>query len=398
MLARQPFYAEAGGQVSDRGWICGQGWRVEVQEVLQPLEGLQLLRGEVLEGRAQAGAARAIVDAERRAAITRNHTATHLLHAALREVLGTHVQQRGSLVAPERLRFDFTHGERVGDDSLRTVEALVSRQILANGAVRAAESSLEEARRAGAMALFGEKYSERVRTIAIARAAANGERFSYELCGGLHVGSTAEIGPFALISEGSVSAGIRRVEALTGAAAHRHFAQSRRLLGEAASALGASGERLPERIQALQDELARRKRRNAELERALAHQQFAARLSGLETIGEISALLAQLPDTPLATLREMADWFRAREGSGVLVLGSAQDGRAQLLAAVSDDLIARGLHAGQLIRAIAPSVGGGGGGRPNLAQAGGRDSAGIPQALAEARDYLANFALNTTAG
>ena len=391
VLARQPFYAEAGGQVSDHGWIRGDGWVVEVQEVLRAPGNLMLLRGEVIEGQPQPGPVTARVDDKRRAAITRNHTATHLLHAALREVLGSHVQQRGSLVAPERLRFDFTHGERVGSAELREIEAMVNANILANGEVCATLKTLEEARREGAMALFGEKYGEEVRTIAIS--GANGERFSYELCGGLHVAQTAEIGPFALSSEGSVSAGVRRVEALTGVAAHAYFAQSRRQLEEAAAALGAPGDRLTERITALQDELSQRKQRNTELERALAQQQFRVRLAQLETIGEIPALVTQFNGTPMATLREMADWFRTQYKSGVLVLGSTHDGKPQLLATVSDDLQAQGLHAGQLIRAIAPSIAGGGGGRPGMAQAGGADPAGIPTALAEARRYLAEFPL-----
>ena len=209
----------------------------------------------------------------------------------------------------------------------------------------------------------------------------------------MHVAQTAEIGPFALISEGSVSAGVRRVEALTGSAAHVYFAQSRRQLEEAAAALGAPSDRLPERITALQDELSQRKQRNTDLERALAQQQFQARLAQLETISGIPALVTQFNGTPMATLREMADWFRAQYSSGVLVLGSAHEGKPQLLATVSDDLQAQGLHAGQLIRAIAPSIGGGGGGRPGMAQAGGADPAGIPAALAEARRYLAEFSI-----
>ena len=391
VLARQPFYAEAGGQVSDHGWIRGDGWLVEVQEVLRAPGNLMLLRGEVLEGQPQPGPVRAEIDSERRAAITRNHTATHLLHAALRLVLGNHVQQRGSLVAPDRLRFDFTHGERVSSAEIREIEAMVNAAILANGQVCATHKTLEEARREGAMALFGEKYGGEVRTIAVS--GANGKRFSYELCGGLHVAQTAEIGPFALISEGSVSAGVRRVEALTGKVAYDYFADKRQQLEEVAKTLGTISYHLTDRIQALQEELSQHKQRNTELERALAKQQFQARLAQRETISGILALVTQFNGTPMATLREMADWFRTQYSSGVLVLGSAHEGKPQLLATVSDDLQAQGLHAGQLIRAIAPSIGGGGGGRPGMAQAGGADPAGIPAALAEARRYLAEFSI-----
>ncbi|MCY3935578.1 MAG: alanine--tRNA ligase [Chloroflexi bacterium] len=391
LLARQPFYAEAGGQVSDRGTLIGDGWQVAVQEVLRPLDDWTLLRGEVIEGQTQAGPITAIVDGPRRRSIIRNHTATHLLHAALRKVLGEHVQQRGSLVAPDRLRFDFTHGERLHSEILREVERIVNQHILANDRVTAAQRPLEEARCDGAMALFGEKYGEEVRTIAITDSA--GARFSYELCGGLHVTQTAEIGPFVLISEGSVSAGVRRVEALTGSAALQYIRETRDQLQQAAETLAVPADRIPERLQSLQQELAQLKRRNSELERSLAQQQFREQLLRLEDIGPIPALITQFDGTPMATMREMADWFRAHHPSGVLILGSVYDGKPQLLATVSDDWQARGLQAGQLMRAIAPNIGGGGGGRPGMAQAGGSNPVGIVQALEEARCYLADFPL-----
>ena len=392
VVARLPFYAEAGGQVGDCGLLRGESWLFAVQEVLRPLAGLLLLRGEILAGQPRLGPARAEVDAKRRAAITRNHTATHLLHAALRVELGDHVQQRGSLVAPDRLRFDFTHDGHLSDRELRSVEAAVNRAILANWPVSAANDTLERARRAGALALFGEKYGEEVRTI---RIGANDQPYSYELCGGLHVSRTAEIGPFLLSSEGSVSAGVRRVEALTGAAANDYIAQHRVNLEAAASALGTPSEQLPERVVALQEEMAQLRQRNATLERALARQQFQTRLAEMETVCEIPVLLTEINGIPTATMREMADWFREQVDSGVLVIGNRMDGKPQLLAAVSDDLQVRGLTANALIRAIAPKIGGGGGGRPGLAQAGGKDSAGIPAALASARRYLAEITLNT---
>ena len=393
LLARQPFYAEAGGQVSDQGKIIGEGWQVEVQEVLRPLDDWTLLHGEVIEGQPRTGSVTAVIDAERRKSITRNHTATHLLHAALRQVLGDHVQQRGSLVAPDRLRFDFTHGEGLSNATLGQVERIVNQHILANGRVTACQRSLEEARRDGAMALFGEKYGEEVRTVAITGLA--GARFSYELCGGLHVTQTAEIGPFALISEGSVSAGVRRVEALTGSVALQYIREARDRLHQVAEALAVQEERIPDRLQSLQRELSQLKRRNSELERSLAQQQFREQLHRLEEIGPIPALITQFDGTPMATMREMADWFRAHHPSGILILGSVYDGKPQLLATVSDDWQARGLQAGQLIRTIAPSIGGGGGGRPGMAQAGGSNPVGIAQALEEARRYLADFPLSS---
>ena len=388
VLARAGFYVEAGGQVSDSGTIAGDGWLVEVEAMKQPLSGLVIHVGEVVEGNPAVGdKATTQVDAVRRRDITRNHTATHLLHAALRNQLGSHVQQRGSLVAPDRLRFDFAHPEKLSDEQLAAVAAEISGAILQNYPVRANSKSLEAARAEGAMALFGEKYGETVRTVVIG---AGDERYSYELCGGIHVQRTAEIGGFVFTSEGSVSAGIRRVEALTGGAANAYLQAQLGLLTAIGRQLGAPPELATNRIRGLQAELGDARREIETLQRKLARHRFNRMIErDLESLNGVQALVAKLDNTPMDTMREMADWFRNRVDKGVMALASDVNGRPQIVVAVSDALVKDGLRAGDLIKPIARIVGGGGGGRPQMAQAGGVDSSKIPEALAAARDLIA---------
>jgi alanyl-tRNA synthetase len=386
VLGQTPFYVEAGGQVSDTGTISGEGWLIEVEDTRRPIAGLIVHIGEVVEGTPSEGdEATAEVDAARRADITRNHTGTHLLHAALRHHLGTQVQQRGSLVAPDRLRFDFVHDEKVTDEQLKAIEKEINDIILANYRVIAQEKPLKQAQQEGAMALFGEKYGERVRTISIVQ---NGSRYSYELCGGVHVKETAEIGSFIFVSEGSVSAGVRRVEALTGRGAVDFVQQQLDALGRIAGELGTTPEYAVQRVAALQGELSASKKQIAQLHRELARASFERMIGSLETINGVQTLIAQVNDVPMDTLREMSDWFRGKVKSGVMVVGSVVDSRPQLVVAVTDDLTKKGYHAGNLIKQIAAVVGGGGGGKPTMAQAGGRDVSKLPAALDEARQLL----------
>jgi len=388
VLSETHFYVEAGGQVSDTGTITGDGWVLEVEELKQPVSGLIIHIGEVVEGVPALGdIATAQVDLARRKDITRNHTATHLLHAALRNQLGAHVQQRGSLVAPDRLRFDFSHPEKLTDEELATVAAEISGAILKNYPVTDANKSLEQARREGAMALFGEKYSDTVRTVVIAD---GDDRYSYELCGGIHVKRTAEIGGFVFTSEGSVSAGIRRVEALTGEAANTYLQGQMSALNAIAHQLGTVPALAASRISGLQAELGEARREIEDLQRKLARDSFNRMIEGeLESLNGVQALLAELDNTPMETMREMTDWFRNRVDKGVMVLASDINGRPQIVVAVSDALVKDGIRAGDLIKPIARIVGGGGGGRPQMAQAGGLDSGKIPDALEAARDLIA---------
>jgi alanyl-tRNA synthetase len=360
---------------------------IEVEDTRRPVGGLIIHLGEIVEGTPKAGnPARAEVDTTRRGDITRNHTGTHLLHAALRNRLGTHVQQRGSLVAPDRLRFDFAHDQKVSDEELTDIEKQVNEIVLANYPVKAEEKSLTQAKAEGAMALFGEKYGDRVRTITIAQ---NGNRYSYELCGGVHVGETAEIGPFIIVSEGSVSAGIRRVEALTGRGAVDYIQDKLDTLGQIAHRLGSTPDEAANRVESLQAELAASKKQIEKLQREIARSQFNAMVNNLEDIKGVPSLIAQMDGMSMDSLREVSDWFRNKVKSGVLVLGSTADDRPQLLVTVSDDLTKKGLHAGNLVKEMASIVGGGGGGRPNMAQAGGKDVEKLPDALNTARELIA---------
>ncbi len=382
VIAHTPFYVEAGGQVSDTGAILGHQntWRFEVEDVRRPIGGLIVHIGEVVEGTPGVGQdAIPLIDAERRAAIRRNHTATHLLHAQLRAVLGTHVQQRGSLVAPDRLRFDFSHPTALTQEQITQITLGVNRAILENMAVVAVEKSLQTARREGAMALFGEKYGETVRTITVGDPQ---DRFSYELCGGTHVDETAQIGAFVIVSEGSVSAGVRRIEAVTGLGAIDLIIRSQHTLGQAIALLGGSADALPERIHSLQEEIQAARREIAQLRRDMARYEFKALLGNVQTVNGVPVLAAHVGETTPETLREMTDWFRDQHRSGIVALGTVIKDRPQLVVAVTDDLIKRGLHAGKLIGKVAQAVGGGGGGRPNLAQAGGKDASKLDEALA----------------
>ena len=322
----------------------------------------------------------------RRLNIIRNHTATHLLHTALRNNLGSHVQQKGSLVAPDRLRFDFSHPQKVADAELATITTEINTAILDNYRVSAEQKSLDQARKEGAMALFGEKYGDTVRTVVIEN---DDDRYSYELCGGVHVRETAEIGSFVFSAESSVSAGIRRVEALTGFAAHQYVQDRMGLLEQIAQHLGATTETAVGRISSLQADLGEARRAIDGLRRKLAKDDFDKMLNEqLESANGKQALVAQLDAVPPETMREMTDWFRNRVDKGVMVLASEVGGKPHIVVAVTDPLVKAGIRAGDLIKPIARIVGGGGGGRPQMAQAGGTDSSKIAAALAHARDLI----------
>jgi alanyl-tRNA synthetase len=388
VLDGTPFYVEAGGQVSDTGVIEGHGWTIDIEDARQPVGGLIVHLGEVVEGQPVVGAEATItVDGERRLDVQRNHTATHLLHAQLRAVLGSHVQQRGSLVAPDRLRFDFSHDQPVTPDELDAITRNVNEAILVNMPVLDEWKTLDAAKSEGAMALFGEKYGDRVRTINIWQDTKH--RYSYELCGGNHVQQTGVIGPFVITSEGSIAQGIRRIEALTGHGAEAYIRRCLHRLRETAGRLGTTLEDVPVRIETLQDELKAQLHENARLRRRVARLEFEDLMHNTREIAGVSVLVARVDPTAADTLREMTDWFRDRVKSGVVVLGMVADnGRPQLIAAATKDLTKR-IHAGNIIKAAAQIVGGGGGGRPDMAQAGGKDPARLDEALQHAADLIA---------
>ncbi|MGH7416787.1 MAG: DHHA1 domain-containing protein, partial [Candidatus Rokuibacteriota bacterium] len=308
----------------------------------------------------------------------------HLLHAALRKVLGTHVGQAGSLVAPDHLRFDFSHGASLKDSEVEDVEGLVNEQVQANIVVSPAEMDLQEALRSGAMALFGEKYGDRVRVIRIGD-------FSTELCGGTHLDATGQIGLFKVTDEGAVASGVRRIEAVTGEAALAHVGREEAALRESAGLLKIPPLELPRRLAALLADQKRLEKQVAQLETKLARNQAQDLASTAKTVAGVSVLAARLDGLDPDGLRSVVDTLRDRLPSGVIVLGSATDDKVSLIAAVSKDLMKR-FPAGRLVQEIARMVGGGGGGRPDLAQAGGKDASKLDEALGAVAGWVERMA------
>ena len=376
-LEESPFYPEGGGQVSDSGLVRADDGELEVVDVYRVGDDQAIrLRGAGLDASAPV---RAEVAHATRNATMRNHTATHLLHAALRERLGTHVRQAGSAVRPDKLRFDFTHGAALAPAELRDVEDRVNEWIKSSRPVRAMEMGRAEAEALGAMALFGEKYGDWVRVIEV-------EDVSRELCGGTHVASSAEVGIFAILSEGSSAANVRRVEALTGPAAIDWFRSRSVALDEAASVLGASeavagARRAAERLAELEARLSETAGREAG-EEADALVGAADDVDGVKVVAARSGVADQ------QALMNLADRVRSKLGEAAVVLGSA-NGKVTLVAMMSDGVVARGLSAAEVVQEAAAVVGGGGGGRANVAQAGGRDTSRLDEALAAARTAIA---------
>jgi len=388
LLPETWFYVESGGQVSDTGQIVSandKGWAIEVTGMRKPAAGVIVHVGQVVKGEPQVGDQAFVrVDEDRRIQIMRNHTATHLLHAALHDVLGDHARQAGSLVAPDRLRFDFNHPEPMTREEILAVEAQVNHAILANYELRITQKPLQEAIEEGAMALFGEKYSAVVRTISIGKQ----ETFSYELCGGTHVDETGDIGLFLITYEGSIAAGVRRIEAVTGWRAYELARERMNTLDEANRFLGTAPGELVQKIKNMAETIATAEKVLEKLRTQVVAGAFDEKLDEAEEIEGVLVLKAILPNADMDVLREMADKFRKKHGSGVVVLASEKDGKPLLIAAVTDDLVIRGLHAGNLIKKVAAVVGGGGGGRPTLAQAGGKDATELSEALDQVSAYL----------
>jgi alanyl-tRNA synthetase len=374
MLRENPFYAESGGQVSDRGVITGDGWKIDVDEVRR-IDGKLTAIGKA-EGSVTTGKATAVVPRAARLDTERNHTATHLLHAALRQVLGEHVHQAGSLVAPDRLRFDFTHHGPLSDDELHEIEDIVNRGILAAIPLDIRQKPYAEAVATGAMALFGEKYGDVVRVVSIPGVSA-------ELCGGTHVRNTAEITLFQVVSETGVAAGVRRIEAVTGPRAYELVSARRKTLETVADLLKASPVAIERRLQSLLDE---RRSLEKKLEEALR----SGGASGVQQLIDhatqvdgVTVLAAAVPAMDMKSLQALGDAVREKIGSGVAVLSASfGDGKNALLGIVTDDLREKGLRADEIIRDVAAVVGGRGGGKPHMAQAGVPDGDKLPDALA----------------
>jgi len=387
------FYVESGGQASDTGFIAAYppgedepAWEIAVQEARRPVPGLIVHAGVVKQGRPRVGdSVWVIVDDERRMDIARNHTATHLLHSELRYVLGEHVQQAGSLVTPDRLRFDFTHPTMLTEDELDLVTRSVNDAILLNYPVEIVEERYRQAVSEGVIALFGEKYGDVVRVVRIGWP---GEPFSQELCGGTHLNDTGEIGLFHIVSEEGVGAGMRRIEAVTGRVAVDLVERQLGVLRRTAAYLGFSPDEVDRKVLGLLDELQSARKEVTSLQEQLARREFEMMLDQVQSVAGVSLLSARVTAPSMEVLREMTDWFRDRLGSGVVVLGVVLSGRPALVAAVTPDLVERGVDATRLVRGMARIVGGGGGGKPTMAQAGGRDPSRLDDALRLAPQML----------
>ncbi|MDY0974925.1 alanine--tRNA ligase [Massilia sp. CFBP9012] len=374
VLDTTPFYAESGGQVGDQGVIGTGGVQFDVEDTLKIQADVFGHHGVLREGSLKVGdTVDAQVDTVKRGRTIRNHSATHLMHKALREVLGSHVQQKGSLVDPDKTRFDFSHPQALTADEIAQVEAIVNREILENHPTQSHNMSFDDAVKHGAMALFGEKYGDTVRVLDIGT--------SKELCGGVHVTRTGDIGLFKIVSEGGVAAGIRRVEAVTGEGALALVQSINRKLVEAAGALKTSPDELTARIAQVQDQVKTLEKEVAALKSKLAAGQGDELLGKAVDVNGIKVLAATMEGADVATLREAMDKLKDKLGTAAIVLASVVDGKVSLIAGVTKDATGK-VKAGELVNFVAQQVGGKGGGRPDMAQAGGTDPSGLPAALA----------------
>ncbi len=382
IVPETPFYATMGGQIGDTGLISTANGEFAVEDTIKLKGGKIGHVGHMTAGMIKTGEKVTLtVDANRRSRICQNHSATHLLQKALREVLGTHVEQKGSYQDADRTRFDFSHFSAMTEEEIAKVEALVNQKISEGLDVTTAIMSIDDAKKSGAMALFGEKYGDTVRVVKMGD-------FSTELCGGTHVSNTSTISAFKILSESGVAAGTRRIEAITGPAVFEYYADLEKKLNASAALLKCKPAEVEEKIAHLQKQL---KETNSELESLKAKAAQAAVGDVMDSVVEVNGvklLATSVSGVDMNGLRDLGDDMKNKLGQGVVVLASDMDGKVNLVVMVTDDAQAKGAHAGNIVKAIAPKVGGGGGGRPNMAQAGGKNPAGIADALAEAKTVL----------
>jgi len=386
LLDTTPFYAESGGQIGDRGTITGEGFVIEVVNVTKAPHGQTLHHAVVVEGVAKVNAAvTAQVNKAVREDVVKNHTATHLLHKALKEVLGDHVNQAGSLVEGERLRFDFSHFGSITAEELVDIERRVNEQIWLGTPVVIEQKKIDEAKAMGAMALFGEKYGDVVRVVQVGK-------YSIELCGGCHVNNTSEIGLFKLLSESGIGSGVRRIEAVTGKQAYLYYESQLDLLKQAATQLKTNVADVPKRIDALNGQVKELMRDNESLQNKLSHIEAGSLLDAVVKVGEVSILTAKVNASNMEALRSIVDELKTKLPTSVIVLGAAADDKVNLAAAVSQDLVKKGFHAGKIIKEAAQLCGGNGGGRPDMAQAGGKEVEKLDDALKLAQELVVSQA------
>lgn len=375
VLDSTPFYAESGGQAGDVGCITMGDAVVDIQDTRKTTDGRYLHTGVVRTGAIQVGdKVLATVDADTRKATARNHTVTHLLHKALKEVLGDHVAQAGSMVTPERLRFDFTHFSAITAEQLADIENRVNKQILADGKVSTQVLDVEEARKTGAMALFGEKYGSHVRVVSVAD-------YSRELCGGTHLEAAGEAGLVKILGENGIASGVRRIEAVTGLNALRYYQEREMLLKDISGAVKTNPEDAVRRIDALNDELKQLKKEMEQLNAKMVSSSTDSLIGSAPVVKGVKILAADLPGLDMNALRSAADSLKAKLEKGVVILTSAKDDKVNLIVSATKAAVEAGIHSGNIVRDAAKAIGGGGGGRPDMAQAGGKDAAGIPVAL-----------------
>lgn len=381
ILDKTPFYAESGGQVADRGTLTADGLKVSVLDVQKAPNKQNLHRVVIEEGTLKTNdEVHARVFAKERLHTTRNHTATHLLHQALKDVLGEHVNQAGSLVAPDRLRFDFSHFGQVTEEELERIEKIVNDKIWSSLPVTIDYKPLEEAKAMGAIALFGEKYEDIVRVVNI-------DGYSIELCGGCHVPNTSAIGLFVIVSETGIGAGTRRIEALTGEKAYEYLLERMSILKEAATKLKATIQDVPKRIDALYQEIKDLQRENESLKAKLGHLEAGELLNKVTEINGVKVLSSKVQVADPGHLRNLLDELKQKIGSGVILLGTVTNDKVQMIAGVTKDLTDK-FHAGKLVKEAAKICGGGGGGRPDMAQAGGKNPGKLDEALEYAKDWV----------
>jgi alanyl-tRNA synthetase len=385
ILDRTPFYAEAGGQIGDSGLFEGEASLATVEDVYAPIGGYYLHKARVERGELRVGdLISARVDAERRRKTRANHTGTHLLHAALREVLGPHVKQAGSLVAPDRLRFDFTHYAPLTDDEIVEIERLVNAEVLKNRDVETEVRPLEEALKSGAMALFGEKYASDVRVVSV-------PGFSTELCGGTHVRATGDIGPLKIVSDSSIAAGVRRIEARTADGTIALLQEDEQVIKQLSETLRAKPQELPAQVERLVEQVRRYEREIEQLKLKIAHVGAASATENAREIAGLRVLAERVTDLDPNSMRQLADTLSQKLKSGVVVLGQVSDGKASLVARVTDDLTKR-LNAGQIVREVSAIIGGKGGGRADMATGGGSQPEKLDQALEASYEIVARMA------
>ncbi|UTM16885.1 alanine--tRNA ligase [Bacillus paranthracis] len=382
MLDVTPFYAESGGQIADRGYLLADGVKVLVKDVQKAPNGQNLHKVVVEEGTLTKDAAvKAIIDTKNRSSVVKNHTATHLLHQALKDVLGTHVNQAGSLVTSERLRFDFSHFGQVQADELEKIERIVNEKIWESIDVEISQKAIEEAKEMGAMALFGEKYGDVVRVVQVGD-------YSLELCGGCHVDNTASIGIFKIVAESGIGAGTRRIEAVTGKSAYELMNDQVGLLKEAAGKMKTNPKDILTRVDGLFAEVKQLQKENESLAAKLSNIEAGNLTDSVMTVDGVNVLAAKVNVADMNNLRTMMDDLKNKLESAVVVLASVNDDKVNILAGVTKDLISQGYHAGKLVKEVASRCGGGGGGRPDMAQAGGKNPAQVEEALAFVQEYV----------